>query len=95
MATWYLYRCKECGYEVTTSHSGRYALMSGWYQNYLCPKCKEIVSIKTDTNNTTKNTPTCPDCGSETVTRWTPKQGKCPKCNGKMELVPDEIIMAD
>ena len=72
MATWFTYKCKKCGYEVMTEPSGKYMLMSGEYQNYSCPNCREIVSIKTDSIDKQK----CPECGSDSITEWNAvKQG--------------------
>ncbi len=93
MARWNIYKCEKCGYEVQTEPSGRYMLMSGAYQDYLCSKCKEVVSIKID--KSIKNNPKCPECNSDSIIKWNPIEGKCPKCKGKMVLVPDTMIMAD
>ena len=91
MATWFTYKCKKCGYEVMTEPSGKYMLMSGEYQNYSCSNCREIVSVKTDSIDKSK----CPECGSDSITEWNPVKCNCPKCNGKMQKVPDTMILAD
>lgn len=91
MATWFTYKCEKCGYEVMTEPSGKYMLMSGEYQNYSCTNCREIVSIKTDSIDK----PKCTECGSYSITEWNPLKCKCPKCNGKMQKVPDTIVLAD
>lgn len=95
MATWRSYRCTKCSYEVNTEPSGQYVLMSGVYYNYLCPKCKKIVSVKRDAVSSLKEKPKCPDCGSELITKWDPVHGRCPKCSGKMKVVSGTLIMAD
>ena len=96
MATWRTYKCTKCGYEVNTEPSGEYALMSGEYCNYLCPDCSEIVSVGHGFNaSPSEEKPKCPECGSEAITKWNPVHGKCPKCGGKMKVVPGTIIMAD
>lgn len=92
MATLRIYHCEKCGYEVQTESSGKYALMSGMYQNFECKDCKEIVSVNID--NSVSNIK-CPDCGADGLTPWKPTTGKCPKCGGKMKKVKDYIIMAD
>ena len=96
MATFRIYKCTKCSYEVRTEPSGYYALMFGEFYNYSCPKCRQIVSIKQDFGALpSEKKPRCPECGSKAITKWNPVRGKCPKCSGKMEVVPDLIIMAD
>ena len=81
---------------MKTEPSGEYALMSGEYCNYLCPDCREIVSVGHGFNaSPSEEKPKCPECGSEAITKWNPVHGKCPKCGGKMKVVPGTIIMAD
>lgn len=94
MARWSIYRCKECGYEVQTEPSGKYFLMSGKYQDYHCTKCEEIVSVNTSELDKSAK-PKCPECNTELSQKWNPVSGKCPKCHGKMEEVPDTFILAD
>lgn len=97
MATLQTYRCKKCGYEVLTEPQGFYALMSGQFYNFKCKNCKEIVSLSADDLAQMRYNPTCPNCGNdEHLSTWNPIEGKCPKCNGKMEHPKDSImIMAD
>lgn len=94
MARWFTYRCLECGYEVQTDPHGKYMLMSGEYENYMCPQCKEIVSIKTYPVSTS-NKATCPECGCNSLTKWNPVKCKCPKCKGKMVKDTNTMILAD
>lgn len=95
MATWRTYKCKDCGYEVNTEPQGHYALMSGEYYNFSCPKCKGVVALSADTLAKQRYQVTCPKCGGKKLSTWNPIEGHCPKCNGTMEEVSGRIIMAD
>jgi len=97
MATFRLYRCKKCGYEIQTDPHGHYGLMSGEYYDFRCVKCKEIVSIHVDNLARDGYFPTCPECGAsnEDLYTWNATEGKCPKCNGEIEEQIGCIIMAD
>lgn len=94
MARWFTYKCKKCGYEVMTEPSGKYMLMSGEYQNYSCSNCREIVSLNIS-SVPLESKPKCPKCGSDSILKWNPVKCNCPKCNGKMQKVPDTVILAD
>ena len=65
MATWQLYKCNKCGYEVRTEPQGFYALMSGQYYNFKCKKCKEIVSLSSKDIGEMGYFPKCPKCGED------------------------------
>ena len=96
MATWHTYKCKKCGYEVHTEPQGHYGLMMGEFYNFKCSKCKEIVSLSADNLASQRYRIECPECGNdEALSNWNPIDGRCPKCNGKMEEVLGTIIMAD
>lgn len=89
------YQCEECGYEVMSESRGHYSLMSGEYYNFSCHKCKEIVSLSADELSKMGYYPQCPKCSeNEELYTWNPQEGRCPKCNGKMNQMP-EIIFAD
>ena len=94
MARWFTFRCMECGYEVQTEPQGKYMFMSGRYQNYMCPQCKEIISIKIN-SKPSDSKPECPECGCNNLTKWDPIKCNCPKCKGKMVMDANTIIMAD
>ena len=95
MARWFTYKCKKCGYEVMTEPGGKYMLMSGEYQNYSCSNCREIVSVNISSTPLSESKPKCPECGSDSISKWNPSKCNCPKCNGKMQKVPDTVIFAD
>lgn len=97
MAEWLTYRCKKCGYSVQTEPNGHYALMSGEYYNFKCSKCKNIVYISADELARSQYDVHCPICGdTEHLSTWNPIEGKCPRCNRKMELDSSRgIMMAD
>ena len=97
MATFSVFKCKKCGYSVHTESQGHYALMSGEYYNFKCSKCKEIVSISADSLAAEGYDVHCPKCGNrDCLSTWNPLDGRCPKCNRKMEIDKYAgIIMAD
>ena len=97
MAQWRTYKCKKCGYSVQTEPNGHYALMSGEYYNFKCSKCKNIVHISADELAMSRYNVRCPICGdTEHLSTWNPIEGKCPRCNRKMELDSSRgIMMAD
>lgn len=69
--------------------------MSGEYINYLCPDCKDIVSVRTWDIKDPSHV-RCPQCGKENLVKWNPVSGRCPKCGGSIhEDKPCGIIMAD
>jgi len=92
MATWKVYKCKDCGYNIATEPQGHYVLMSGEYYNFRCAKCKEIVSINIKDSDFM---PTCPECGAANkyLYAWSAKNGKCPKCGGEMKASRGGVVI--
>lgn len=83
MAELHTYKCKHCGYEVNANPAGYDALMSGVFINFRCNHCKQIVNIRPmDIHGYNI---TCLECGEDVASTWNPVDGKCPKCNHKME----------
>jgi DNA-directed RNA polymerase subunit RPC12/RpoP len=96
MATFSLYKCPKCGYEVHTEPHGYYALMSGQYYNFKCGGCKNIVSISAQELAEMDYNPRCPQCNDgDHLSTWNPIDGKCPRCNVKMKRVQGVKIFAD
>ena len=87
------YKCKGCGYSVNANPKGHDAIMSGELYTYLCADCNEIVDVCYPYGKKPENI-TCPECGSEKLTKWNPNTGKCPKCERKMEK-SDIVLMVD
>lgn len=87
MADFREYKCKKCGYRVRTEPKGHYALMTGEYYNFICNKCKEIVSISSSSLAQEMYGVRCPKCAVRNhLYTWNPLEGHCPKCNGRMEI---------
>lgn len=90
------YKCSECGYSVYADVHGHYPLMMGECYLFRCITCKEIVGILADQTGEKKHIPICPNCGVDTedeLYSWNPIEGRCPKCQGKMELDTDSPVM--
>lgn len=92
MATYHHYICSnpKCDFNIHTEPYGHYALMSGVYMLFHCPKCKNVQSFPVREIDFGFR---CEKCDGELYT-WNPKDCKCPKCNSALEETGD-IMMAD
>jgi hypothetical protein len=80
------YKCKDCGYTLRSAPQGFFKLSSDVYYNFKCEKCKNIISVCSKDISYMSYVHYCPLCEeSRCFTFWNPIEGRCPKCNGKME----------
>ena len=93
MATYFEYKCKDCGHIVNASPKGKDMVMMGEVHHYLCSECKDIVNVLYPYGKKTEKVE-CPECGSDKLKKWNPKTGKCPKCGGDMKKT-ENILMVD
>ena len=75
-------------------------VMLGELYNFLCKECREIVTEVAFPFGQKAEKIVCPECGSNKLELWNPKDGKCPKCGGKMKntgdgYMIDQINMAE
>ncbi|MCC8038458.1 MAG: hypothetical protein LIP02_10085 [Bacteroidales bacterium] len=92
MATYFTYRCAQCGYEHEGNPAGFDGIMAGLVVDFYCEHCKEIVDALMHDHMYWVD---CPKCGKRVTRTWNPIDGHCPKCGGKMEEVPGAVILAD
>ena len=92
MATYHRYRCIECGYEHTGNDAGFDGIMAGLVVDFRCDHCKEIVSVLMREPMFWVD---CPNCKQRVTRNWNPIDGCCPKCEGKMAIVPGTTMLAD
>ena len=95
MASFHHYICSDpnCDFETETEPYGHYALMSGEYYEFRCPKCREIYEFSSDELAKLGYGINCPVCGSDLYS-WNATDCKCPKCNSALDDT-GEIMMAD
>lgn len=95
MATFHRYKCSNpnCDFEIHTEPYGHYALMSGEYYEFRCPKCREIKEFCADKIAKVGYAMDCPACRS-VLYSWNATDCKCPKCNSALKDT-GEIMMAD
>ena len=80
------YKCDNCGYTLRSAPQGFFKLSSDVYYNFKCEKCRNIVSICSKDIIYMSYVQDCPLCEeSDSFSFWNPIEGRCPKCNGKME----------
>jgi transcription initiation factor IIE alpha subunit len=111
MGTNFMFKCKNCGYQVMSSGGLDYGMVAV-VQTYRCKSCKEIVDVcvgeysQTYTREEAKNKNkdetnldfyVCPECMSgKSLVKWNKRKRPCPKCGEKLEKsVNSEIIMWD
>ncbi|MCM1140692.1 MAG: hypothetical protein NC453_19145 [Muribaculum sp.] len=92
MATYFTYKCKQCGYEHIGNEAGFDGIMAGLVIDFKCNHCKEIVDVLMRDHMFWVD---CPRCGNRVTSTWNPIDGRCPKCNGEMEAVKGSCMMAD
>jgi len=73
MATYKQYQCKHCGYTVEANPKGHDLMMAGEVYTYLCKGCREIVDVLTFPLGEKAEKIKCPECGSEKLELWNPK----------------------
>jgi ribosomal protein S27E len=85
MARFSLFKCKECGWSIYATASGKDYVMRGVIHFFMCKDCKEAFYDGFDygTRGYVKDV-RCPECGGANIVRWKPKDN-CPKCGGEME----------
>lgn len=95
MATFHHYICTnpQCDFDIHTEPYGHYALMSGEFYEFRCPKCKEILDFAANKIAKLGYGLNCPNCSSDLYS-WNATDCKCPKCNSVLEDT-GEILMAD
>lgn len=95
MATFHHYICTnpQCDFDIHTEPYGHYALMSGEFYEFRCPKCKEILDFAANKIAKLGYGLNSPNCSSDLYS-WNATDCKCPKCNSVLEDT-GEILMAD
>lgn len=93
MATFHHYICTnpQCDFDIHTEPFGHYALMSGEYYEFRCPKCKEIHDFSSDKIAKLGYGLYCPHCGSDLYS-WNATDCKCPKCNSALEDTGESML---
>lgn len=87
------YKCKCCGYTAYACPEGHGMVMLGELYNFLCKECREIVTEVAFPFGQKAEKIVCPECGSNKLELWNPKDGKCPKCGGKMKNTGDGYMI--
>ena len=96
MGARYTYQCDKCYYSAHIS-AGQDMGMMVKTNTLVCEKCKEVVDVITeswtDVTSDESVIGKCPNCNfSENLKEWDSKKCPCPKCNGPMQVSPDEEI---
>lgn len=81
-----VYKCKDCGYAVAASDCGFYLIESGINYHFRCSTCMSIVTLSSDYLVVKGYYPRCPECHSDSLSTWNPDDGRCPRCEGEMEI---------